>query len=112
MMPKIQDFDEELLDLARMIKCLAHPARISILREVARRGECGPEDDLQIQQLSPLTIKQHLREMKKAGLVSGRIFGKNSCYTINWERFTRFRSQLEEYFEEMVDLREFYYDET
>jgi len=112
MMPIVQDFDKDIVDLARLVKCIAHPVRISLLKEVARRGECGPDDEIIIEKLSPLTVKQHLREMKKIGLITGRIFGKSSSYSINWERFAEFQKLLDLYFSEMSDMRDLNDDQT
>ena len=71
--------DEEL---ALLTKALGHPARIQILRLLSRKdtyvcGEIVDEIDL-----AQSTVSQHLKVLKKAGLISGDIAGTSTCYCI------------------------------
>ena len=72
--------DEEL---ALMTKALGHPARVQILRLLARRQSCicGEIVD-QIEDLAQSTVSQHLKILKEAGLIKGEIEGTAVCYCI------------------------------
>ncbi len=72
--------DEEL---ALMTKALGHPARVQILRLLARRDSCvcGEIVD-QIEDLAQSTVSQHLKVLKEAGLIKGEIEGSAVCYCI------------------------------
>lgn len=72
--------DEELV---LMTKALGHPARVQILRLLARRESCvcGEIVD-QIEDLAQSTVSQHLKVLKEAGLIKGEIEGTAVCYCI------------------------------
>lgn len=72
--------DEEL---ALMTKALGHPARVQILRLLARRQSCicGEIVD-QIDDLAQSTVSQHLKVLKEAGLIKGEIEGTAVCYCV------------------------------
>jgi ArsR family transcriptional regulator, arsenate/arsenite/antimonite-responsive transcriptional repressor len=76
-------------ELAGLAKALGHPARIRILRLLARRTHCfyGPlAEELP---LAASTVSQHLRILRAAGLVKGDVHGPRTCYCINRERLAR-----------------------
>lgn len=82
--------DERLVTLLRAV---ANPVRYRILQILADRGECqcGPLGaDLPIAQS---TLSQHLKVLREAGLIQGRISGPAICYcrdeeTIDWLKRT------------------------
>ena len=76
-------FKEKDLQISRIAKALSHPARVAILRELARRNECICGHIVELIPLAQSTVSQHLKELRKAGLISGEIGGKRSCYCIN-----------------------------
>ncbi len=69
--------DDQLL--ADRLKALAHPARLAILRVLASRGRCVCGEVVEVMPLAQATVSQHLKILKEAGLVRGRIDGRNSC---------------------------------
>jgi ArsR family transcriptional regulator, arsenate/arsenite/antimonite-responsive transcriptional repressor len=69
--------------LAERLKALGHPARLEILRVLAARGTCVCGEVVQVMPLSQATVSQHLKVLKEAGLIQGRIDGKNSCYCLD-----------------------------
>ena len=82
-------FSEDDVDLARICKALAHPARVSILRILAASDSCQCSDIVEHVPLAQATVSQHLKELKSAGLIVGEIDGPRVCYCINasgWER--------------------------
>ncbi|MGD9507728.1 MAG: ArsR/SmtB family transcription factor [Geminicoccaceae bacterium] len=84
---------EELL--ADRLKALAHPARLAILRTLARRGACVCGEVVEVMPLAQATVSQHLKILKDAGLVQGRIDGRNSCYCLDPDGIEALRATLE-----------------
>ena len=83
---KASQFDQNSIELAEMAKALAHPARIAILRTLAERDTCICGEIVEVMPLAQSTVSQHLRALKKAGLVNGELDGTQSCYCINREK--------------------------
>lgn len=88
--------DRELADLA---KALSHPARLVILRELAKRKTCICGEIVEVLPLSQSTVSQHLRELLQAGLIKGTVDGVKSCYCINQDAFRRFKDVISIFFE-------------
>lgn len=84
----IDYLDEEKL-LARFAKAMGHPARIAILKFLAKENDCFCGvivDELPIAQA---TVSQHLKELKDAGLIRGNIEPPKVRYCIdpaNWKK--------------------------
>ena len=93
-------FEAKDVHISRLCRALGHPARIAILKTLASRQECVCGEIVDVMPLAQSTVSQHLRELKKVGLVKGRIFGTKSCYCINWET-------LDTLFNEFEDLASF-----
>ncbi len=87
-------FTQKEQDLAGFAKALAHPARISILKVLARRNECICGEIVEILPLAQSTVSQHLKELKNAGLINGTVDGPRSCYCINWKAFEKFNGEF------------------
>lgn len=81
--------------LAVRLKALGHPARLEILRLLARRGSCVCGQVVDVMPLSQATVSQHLKVLKEAGLVCGRIDGKNSCYGLDPDGIAGLRVALD-----------------
>lgn len=88
---KTDSFTDQQNRLAKTAKAMAHPARIAILQFLARRNSCICGDIVDELPLSQSTVSQHLKELKKAGLIKGEIDGPSVCYCIDysgWEKLT------------------------
>lgn len=85
-----EDYPDKDLILAEWCKALAHPARIAILRTLASRGECICGALVIDLPLAQSTVSQHLKALKKAGLIQGEIDGPRSKYCVNRRNFERF----------------------
>ena len=81
--------------LADRLKALGHPARLEILRVLAARGTCVCGEVVKVMPLSQATVSQHLKVLKEAGLVRGRIDGKNSCYCLDPRGIGELRAALD-----------------
>lgn len=92
--PKREAFSSEENELAELAKALGHPARIAILRELARRQTCVCGEIVEVLPLAQSTVSQHLKELKAAGLIQGTVEGVKSCYCINWEKVRHLQNLL------------------
>ena len=81
--------DEELAALA---KAVAHPARLRILRLLARRDTCVCGEIVADLPLAQSTVSQHLKVLKEAGLVRGTIDGPRVCYCLEPKALRRLKS--------------------
>jgi len=100
---KKEIFGQDEQDLAAFAKALAHPARIAILKELARRNTCICGEIVEVLPLAQSTVSQHLKELQQAGLIQGTVDGVKSCYCINRETFLRFENMLESFFLHTAD---------
>ncbi len=82
-MIKAENFSPELQELAGLVKALAHPARLMILEYLATQKVCISGDITKEIPLSRTTVSQHLKELKKAGLIHGTVEGLNVNYCLN-----------------------------
>lgn len=103
--PKRTAFGMEENELAEFAKALGHPARIAILKELARRKTCVCGEIVEILPLAQSTVSQHLKELKAAGLIQGTVDGVKSCYCIDWETFGRFRAIFDTFFADAEQQR-------
>lgn len=76
----------EVEELAVLLKALAHPARILLLRHLASVGECFFGDLSDITGLAPSTTSQHMKILREAGLVNGSSQEQRVCYCVNKDR--------------------------
>ena len=80
---KHAQFTLEEQQLAAIAKALGHPARIAIVRLLARHHACVCGELVLELPLSQSTVSQHLKELKAAGLVQGEIDGPRVCYCLD-----------------------------
>jgi len=81
--PKIELFTENEIILADLAKAISHPARIKILHILTDMNVCMCGDIVDLLPLSQSTVSQHLKELKRVGLIKGEIEGPKVCYCIN-----------------------------
>ena len=91
---KTHIFSTKHNELAQIAKVMAHPARIAILEYISRQENCICTDLVDEIGLAQPTISQHLNEIKKIGLLNGTFEGKNLCYCINQERWSKIQKML------------------
>lgn len=71
------------VELARLAKAIAHPARVRILRLLLDKKACVCGELVELMPLAQSTVSQHLKILKDAGLVQGEIDGPSVCYCVN-----------------------------
>ncbi|MFN4854536.1 MAG: ArsR/SmtB family transcription factor [Bacteroidota bacterium] len=73
--------------LAKIAKALSHPSRIAIIKLLLKKNTCVCGDIVLAIPLSQSTVSQHLKALKAAGLVKGKISGSNTCYCVHAENW-------------------------
>ena len=98
---KIELFEKELQVRASLFKALGHPARLAILKYLADIKTCICGDISDELPLSRTTVNQHLKELKKVGLISGTVAGVKTNYCINPQRVEWLEKTLSSFVEEI-----------
>jgi hypothetical protein len=91
-------------DFAHFSRAFAHPARISILLEMLKTAGIVEGRVVEVVGMSPSTVIQHLREMKRSGVIDGRIFGLRSKYWIVKTWLESFEKTSREFFTQTKEL--------
>jgi len=85
--------------LADLAKGLAHPARIKILLYLIKKNSCVCGDIVEELPLSQSTVSQHLKELKRVGILHGEIEGTKTCYCINPKVWKELKSVFNSFFD-------------
>lgn len=80
---KTQVFEIDDVQLADIAKALSHPARIKILSLLNEMNSCVAGEIVDMLPLSQSTVSQHLKELKRVGLIKGEIEGPSICYCLD-----------------------------
>jgi ArsR family transcriptional regulator len=79
---------------AAVAKALAHPARLRILRLLAKQEQCMGTELFGDLPLAQSTISQHLAILKEAGIVSSHPLGQANVYCLAPEGVRAFASEI------------------
>ena len=82
------------VELARLAHALAHPARVRIVRLLARRGECICGQIVLDLPLAQATVSQHLKVLKEAGIIHGQVDGPRVCYCLDPKTLKRVKELI------------------
>lgn len=99
---KHEIFTQEQNELALIAKALGHPARIAIMQHLAELNACVCGEIVDHLGLAQSTVSQHLKELKKAGLIKGSIEGTSICYCIDVNRWVVCQQVLGSFFDKIV----------
>lgn len=80
-------YEEDEKAVAKFAKALSHPVRVAILKELSSLSCCHTSDLTEKFPLAQSTISQHLKELKKAGLIQGELRPPRIKYCINQENW-------------------------
>ena len=92
---KTKGFNEQINDMAEVLKALGHPARLAIIKCLAERPSCICNDLVDKIPLAQPTVSRHLSELKKVGLIRGIIEGKRLCYCIDEKRWMAVKKMVD-----------------
>ena len=98
---KTEHFTEEQNEVAKLMKALAHPARIAITQYPLSIDTCICNDIVDELPLAQPTISQHLKELKNAEIIQGTIEGKSIKYCINKSTIKKFEQYIDLIFHKM-----------
>ena len=76
-------FTKDQNRIAELAKAFAHPARVAIVQYLLKKNSCVCGDIVTEVGLAQSTVSQHLKEMKKAGIITGSVKPPKVCYCIN-----------------------------
>ena len=95
-------FTEEQNRLAVLAKAIAHPARIAIIQHLIKANTCINNELVNELGLAQATVSQHLKELKKVGILQGTVEGKAMCYCINPEEWNFIKNELNKFFSQTI----------
>lgn len=85
------EYPDDLLQLAEIAKALAHPGRLRILQILAEGKTCICGQIVQAMPLAQATVSQHLKELKRVGLIRGQVEGPKTCYCLDQKKIDEAR---------------------
>lgn len=95
---KSEYFREDATWMADIAKALSHPARVKILQILAEKNTCICGELVDMLPLSQSTVSQHLKELKRVGLIKGDIEGPKTCYCLDVEAAQKAKDAFTEMF--------------
>lgn len=87
-------FDQKQKRMAELAKALSHPARIAILELLAERATCICGDITSELPLAQSTVSQHLKALKKSGIIKGEVDGVRTCYCLDEQTVQEFEELI------------------
>ena len=94
-------FEEVLQERANIFKALAHPARLQILQFLSKTKTCISCDISEELPLSRTTVKQHLKELKDAGLIRGTVSGAKTNYCLDYVKVDEMKKIMNGFLDEI-----------
>ena len=73
-------------ETAELLKTLAHPVRICIVKGLLEKGECNVSYMQSCLNTPQSTISQHIQKLKSAGIIEGRRNGLEIYYKVKDEK--------------------------
>tara|TARA_R110002050_G_scaffold129000_1_gene250434 strand:+ start:32028 stop:32360 length:333 start_codon:yes stop_codon:yes gene_type:complete len=96
-------FTKEQNEISRIAKALAHPARVAIIDYLLKSNACINGDLVAELGLAQATISQHLKELKKIGIIHGTIEGVSVSYCINPVRWAEIKALFNRVFDQYYE---------
>jgi len=93
---KIRYTDDDI-NLAIFAKAISHPARVSILRQIASSRACFFNEISREFLLADSTVSQHISELKKSGLIKSSYEPPRVKYTIDNKNWKSARKYLKDF---------------
>ena len=87
--PDHKYYTSEQEKISRYAKALSHPVRVFVLNYLADNLHkcCYSGDMAEVLPIARSTLSEHLKELKKAGLIQGEINPPFIKYCINWKNW-------------------------
>lgn len=94
----MQEITEKNKLVARYAKALSHPVRVYILEFLASESCCFSGDLDKVLPIARSTLSQHLKELKKAGLIQGNIEYPKIRYCLNTDNWNQAKNIFSNFF--------------
>ena len=95
---KSEIFTAKQNKLAAQLKALAHPARIAIIQHLVKSEHCICGELVEELGLAQATISQHLKELKKIGIIKGCMEGSSISYCIDEKVWKQLKKEFDGFF--------------
>jgi len=92
-------YTEEQEQIVRYAKAMSHPVRVFILDFLAQKKCCYSGDMIDDLPIARSTLSEHLKELKKSGLIQGEINPPFIKYCINQENWQKAKELFDFYFQ-------------
>lgn len=73
---------KELEDISEILKVLAHPVRLCIVRGLLENGGCNVTHMQHCLDMPQSTVSQHLQKLRAAGIIQGERCGLEITYRV------------------------------
>lgn len=77
---------KELEDISELLKVLAHPVRLCIVRGLLSSGGCNVSHMQNCLDMPQSTVSQHLQKLRAAGVITGERKGLEIIYKVTDDR--------------------------
>lgn len=75
-----------MVETAEMLKTIAHPVRLCIIKGLLENGECNVSYMQSCLDTPQSTVSQHLQKLRAYGIIEGRREGVEIYYKVTDER--------------------------
>lgn len=100
--PKNKKFTQDEIYLSDVAKALSHPARLRIMKILTKMDVCMCGEIVDLLPLAQATVSQHLKELKRVGLIQGEIDGPKVCYCVNPDNVKKAKTEFEKVFSHLT----------
>ncbi len=100
--PKTEEFTPDEIYLSDVAKALSHPARLRIMKILTEMNVCMCGEIVDLLPLAQATVSQHLKELKRVGLIQGDIDGPKVCYCVNPGNLIKAKTEMEKIFSHLT----------
>lgn len=73
---------ERLTEMSELLKSIAHPVRLCIVRGLIKQGECNVNKMHECLKLPQSTVSQHLSKLRNLGIIKGHRHGVEIFYQV------------------------------
>lgn len=86
--------DKQYSEYAELLKVLAHPVRLCIVKGLLEKGECNVTYMQSCMDVPQSTVSQHIQKLKSAGVIEGRRDGLEIHYKVCNEKAAKIIQDL------------------
>ena len=98
---KSEEFLSKQQEISKLCKALSHPARIAIIELLAEKKEIRTGNISLDLPISRTTVTQHLKALKKMGIIKGKIDGLSIHYCLDLKKISKIQGDLNGFFESL-----------